>query len=121
MTQAASLASVGSSALSWGGAPAAAWVNFDGTLSGTITPRASFNVTNITKNGTGDYTLNFTTAMPNTNYVTVAMCSTDSSAPTFVNMQGTTGAVTTSSVRIQTNTTVGSVNRTTITVAIFSL
>ena len=45
-----------------------AWVNFNGTLTGTITPRASFNVTNITKNGTGDYTINFTTALANANY-----------------------------------------------------
>lgn len=46
-----------------------AWVNFDGTLSGTITPRASFNVTNVTKNGTGDYTINFTTPLLDANYV----------------------------------------------------
>lgn len=45
-----------------------AWVNFNGTLSGTITPRASFNVGSITKNGTGDYTVNFTNAMPDTSY-----------------------------------------------------
>lgn len=43
-----------------------AWVNFDGT--GTVAIRASGNVTSITDNGTGDYTLNFTTAMPDANY-----------------------------------------------------
>lgn len=47
-----------------------AWINFDGTLSGTITPNASFNITNVTKNATGDYTVNFTTAMPDANYAT---------------------------------------------------
>lgn len=47
---------------------ARAWVNFNGTLSGTITPRASGNVTSVTKNGTGDYTINFTNAMPDANY-----------------------------------------------------
>lgn len=46
--------------------PAKAWVNFNGT--GTVTIRASFNVTSITDNGTGDYTVNFTTAMPDANY-----------------------------------------------------
>ena len=46
---------------------AKAWVNFDGTVS-TPTIRGSFNVGSITKNGTGDYTVNFTTAMPNANY-----------------------------------------------------
>ena len=45
---------------------AAAWVNFNGT--GTVAIRASLNVTSITDNGTGDYTLNFTTAMPDANY-----------------------------------------------------
>lgn len=43
-----------------------AWVNFNGT--GTVAIRASFNVSSITDNGTGDYTVNFTTAMPDANY-----------------------------------------------------
>jgi len=43
-----------------------AWVNFNG--SGTVAIRASFNVSSITDNGTGDYTVNFTTAMPDANY-----------------------------------------------------
>jgi hypothetical protein len=45
---------------------AKAWVNFNGT--GTVAIRDSFNVSSITDNGTGDYTINFTTAMPNANY-----------------------------------------------------
>jgi hypothetical protein len=45
---------------------ARAWVNFNGT--GTVAIRASFNVSSITDNGTGDYTLNFTTALSDTNY-----------------------------------------------------
>jgi hypothetical protein len=44
-----------------------AWVNFNGT--GTVAIRASFNVSSITDNGTGDYTVNFTNAMPDANYV----------------------------------------------------
>jgi hypothetical protein len=43
-----------------------AWVNFNGT--GTVAIRASGNVTSITDNGTGDYTVNFTTAMTDANY-----------------------------------------------------
>ena len=43
-----------------------AWVNFNGT--GTPAISASGNVSSITDNGTGNYTLNFTTAMPDTNY-----------------------------------------------------
>ena len=45
---------------------AKAWVNFNGT--GTVAIRNSFNVSSITDNGTGYYTINFTTAMPNANY-----------------------------------------------------
>ena len=52
-----------------------AWVNFNGT--GTVAIRASGNVSSITDNGTGDYTVNFTTAMPDANYSAVATCSTD--------------------------------------------
>jgi hypothetical protein len=43
-----------------------AWVNFDGT--GTVAIRGSGNVTSITDNGTGTYTVNFTTAMTDANY-----------------------------------------------------
>jgi hypothetical protein len=45
---------------------AKAWVNFNGT--GTVAIRAQFNVSSITDNGTGQYTVNFTTAMPDVNY-----------------------------------------------------
>jgi hypothetical protein len=45
---------------------ARAWVNFNGT--GTVAIRGSGNVSSITDNGTGDYTVNFTTAMSNANY-----------------------------------------------------
>jgi hypothetical protein len=43
-----------------------AWVNFNGT--GTVAIRASGNVSSITDNGTGDFTVNFTNAMPDVNY-----------------------------------------------------
>jgi hypothetical protein len=46
-----------------------AWVNFDGTLNGTITPRGSGNLTSLTKTATGDYTLTFSTAMPDANFI----------------------------------------------------
>jgi len=51
---------------------AKAWVNFNGT--GTVAIRASFNVTSITDNGTGDYTVNFTTALADANYVVAGLC-----------------------------------------------
>jgi hypothetical protein len=49
-----------------------AWVNFNGT--GTVAIRASGNVSSITDNGTGNYTVNFTTAMPDVNYCAVTDC-----------------------------------------------
>jgi hypothetical protein len=52
-----------------GSAPAfgvRSWVRFSGT--GTIAIEGSGNVSSLTDNGTGDYTINFTTAMPNANY-----------------------------------------------------
>tara|TARA_B110000503_G_scaffold53212_1_gene85576 strand:- start:666 stop:1067 length:402 start_codon:yes stop_codon:yes gene_type:complete len=45
-----------------------AWVNFNGTLVAASMIRASYNVSSITDNGVGDYTVNFTTAMPDVNY-----------------------------------------------------
>jgi hypothetical protein len=47
-----------------------AWVNFNGT--GTVAIRASGNVSSITDNGTGSYTINFATAMPDANYSAIA-------------------------------------------------
>jgi hypothetical protein len=43
------------------------WVNFDGTTT-VPTIRASGNVSSVTRNGTGDYTINFATAMTDTSY-----------------------------------------------------
>ena len=53
----------GSSAVAYG---CRAWVNFNGT--GTPAIRGSGNVSSITDNGTGTYTITFTTAMPDVNY-----------------------------------------------------
>jgi len=61
----------GSSAVAYG---CRAWVNFNGTTNtgGFCTIRASGNVTSVADNGTGDYTVNLTTAMPDINYAPVA-------------------------------------------------
>ena len=48
---------------------AKAWVNFNGN--GTVAIRAGFNVSSITDNGVGDYTVNFTTAMADANFAAV--------------------------------------------------
>jgi hypothetical protein len=58
-----------------------AWVNFDGTTN-PPTIRASGNVSSITKNGTGDYTINFAVAMPDANY-TVHLINVDAIGGTW--------------------------------------
>jgi len=52
------------------GSPVKAWVNFDGT--GTVSIRESLNVSSITDNGTGDYTINFASALADANYAALA-------------------------------------------------
>ena len=68
-----------------------AWVNFNGTS--TVAIRDSGNVSSITDNGTGDYTVNFATAMPDANY-SVAISSNRNGAESdpnwSANMHGTT-------------------------------
>ena len=66
-----------------------AWVNFNGN--GTPAIRASGNVSSITDNGTGDYTINFTNAMPDVNYASALASETQTtfniSAKATSNMQ----------------------------------
>jgi hypothetical protein len=63
-----------------------AWVNFNGT--GTVAIRSSFNVSSITDIGTGNYTVNFTNALSDANYVCLvtgtygSACDFNSVAPT---------------------------------------
>jgi hypothetical protein len=67
----------GSSAVAYG---CRAWVNFNGTtnVGGNCTIRASANVSSVADNGTGDYTVNLTTAMPDGNYSAVSSGGTGS-------------------------------------------
>ena len=77
-----------------------AWVNFNGSTAGI---RASFNVTSVTKNGTGDYTANFTNAMADVNYsavITGGQKAVQWGIPLFAN----SGAFATGSVRFLTQT-----------------
>jgi uncharacterized protein (AIM24 family) len=91
----------GSAAVAYG---CRAWVNFNGQ--GTVAIRASGNVSSITDNGTGDYTINFTTAMPDTNYAVTAcaggVSETGPGTKFWINVSNNTDsqAPTTSGVRI---------------------
>ena len=86
---------------------ARAWVNFNGV--GTVAIRNHGNVTSITDNGLGDYTINFTSAMPDANYAVVGTTLTESgnAQPGGVAIYATDRSVgpvtqTTSAVRIRT-------------------
>jgi len=61
---------------------AKAWVQLSGSSSPTI--NGSFNVSSITRNSTGDYTINFTTAMANINYSAVATTTIDSTSSNYL-------------------------------------
>ena len=68
-----------------------AWVNFNGT--GTVAIRASGNVSSITDNNVGDFTVNFINAMPDVNYTTIGMCS-DLTYGSATYLEGTTYSTT---------------------------
>jgi hypothetical protein len=94
----------GSSANAYG---CRAWVNFDGT--GTVAIRASGNVSSITDNGAGDYTVNFATAMPDNKYACIfagGLKGISWGIPIFIGQSGIgqTDSHSTTRVRIATNT-----------------
>ena len=80
---------------------AKAWIHFDGQ--DTVAIRDSFNVSTLTDNGTGDYTISFTTAMANTNY---AVATTQPAQHNFTQAilgieQDHSNAFATGSIRVQ--------------------
>ena len=86
---------------------AKAWVNFDGGRGGSVSIRDSFNVSSITDNAVGAYTVNFTNTMADTNYATMCSCgdgSSDGSIPylTYLSIggYGQSVSITTSSVKV---------------------
>ena len=78
------------------GTLARAWVNFNGT--GTVAIRDSYNVSSITDNGTGNYTVNFGSAMSSINYSTVI--SGDHHYSALYGFAGYVSSTTTSSVGV---------------------
>lgn len=84
-----------------------AWVNFNGTTASPSTIRGSGNVSSVTKNGTGDYTINFLNAMPDANYAISGFADRGSGTGSFTLFMGTNNATysntfTASSARITT-------------------
>lgn len=95
---------------------ALAWVNFNGT--GTVAIRSSYNVSSITDNGTGDYTVNFTNAFADTNYV-LLITGGDTGGATAIAF-GPTVPPTTTTSRIAVVNSAGALSdRTNINVAVF--
>lgn len=100
-----------------------AFVNFNGT---TVTNpasmtgvRGSFNIASILDNGTGDYTINFTTAMPDANYA-VAGSGVDSAGGAVSLETYSTGTILVGSVRVLIrNSGVGVQDNALVSVAIF--
>ena len=94
-----------------------AWVNFNGT--GTVAIRESGNVSSITDNGTGDYTINFTTAMPDAKYAVFVSSGDGATAPVAAIADNAT-ARTTTAVRVRTaNTSFSMTDSSTVSVAVF--
>lgn len=95
-----------------------AWVNFNGT--GTVAIRASGNVSSITDNGTGNYTVNFTTAMPDANYSAVALSNEAASGSGTGVTARATGTATSSAFSVETvNFSAGRFDSATVYVSIF--
>lgn len=85
---------------------ARAWVNFNGTS--TVSIRSSSNVSSITDNGTGDYTINFTTQMPDTNYAANSINTKNSSGDNvFFVYRIATDTKTTGAYQIKNSNTLG--------------
>jgi hypothetical protein len=97
---------------------AKAWVNFNGT--GTPAINNSFNVSSITDNGTGDYTINFTTAMPNANYVIAGSANQGIGNFGLIVNFPYTSSPTTNAARIATGTPSSLIDCAFVSVSVFS-
>jgi len=64
---------------------AKAWVQLSGSATPTI--NGSFNVSSVTRNSAGDYTITFTTAMPNINYSATCTTTIDSTSSNYMTPQ----------------------------------
>lgn len=65
---------------------AKSWINFDGT--GTVSIRDSFNVSSLTDNGSGDYTVNFTNAFADVNHASGGFVGEDGKVASYRNNIG---------------------------------
>lgn len=97
---------------------AKAWVSFSGD--GTVTILDSYNVSSVTDNGTGDYTINFSITFANANYIPVMSCRSVSPNVLDIVVVDDGNAPTTTSLRINTTNTSGTLRDVdTVYVAVF--
>jgi len=95
-----------------------AWVNFNGT--GTVAIRGSGNVSSITDNGVGNYTVNFTTPMEDVNYAFLGSVKFDNTYQCYLIFEDDRiGDRTVNNTKITTGSISGTVDSTTIDIAIF--
>lgn len=80
---------------------ARAWVVFDGKTGSVATIKDSYGITSVVRNGTGDYTITFSTAFANTNYCMVGSCKADSNIGIYVSEHQSVSPTTTT-IRVTT-------------------
>lgn len=106
---------------------ARAFVNFDGTrdTTGAVSTantnrliRASGNVTSVLRNGTGDYTVSFTTAMPDANYSAVVSAGDNTNTGLSAQL-GANTAFSAASLRFRTGSGTAYIDQSLCNVAIF--
>jgi hypothetical protein len=92
-------------------------VNFNGE--GTVAIRASGNVSSITDNGTGNYTVNFTTAMPDANYSIVGSTIGSGAGLIYLDSRGVANTTTTARFGAAKSSTDSLVDADIITLSVF--
>lgn len=94
-----------------------AWVNFNGVTTATI--RASFNVSSVTRKAVGDYTVNFSNALPDANYAVAATAQYTASGANICHIKEST-TPTTSAVSLKIyNTLSGNIDSPIVGVSVF--
>ena len=97
---------------------AKAWVNFNGT--GVVAIRSAENVTSITDNGVGDYTVNYANALADINYNVTGTMSANAAAAGST-LSPLDGSFTVNSIGVIDARAAGVVDRITVSVCIFGL
>lgn len=95
---------------------AKAWVNFNGT--GTVAIRKAFNVSSITDNGVGDWTVNFSAALADANYAAVATAGGTANVVSVATQENTTARTTTLVRVLAINTSMAAIDAAQVSVVV---